>query len=149
MVQTSVASHSLCWCRCESRASYWWGYHNNNLTNEEKTAILDVEIRRIRSELLVEKKVLSSYVRARTSVQDERTSAESMGYLGIVLLSTIVGLFVLSDCLKLISFLFNKSTHWLELFTKIKMFTQVANITFIQIKIRCLLGVFLLWYTNI
>ena len=111
MVQTSVASHSLCWCRCESRASYWWGYHNNNLTNEEKTAILDVEIRRIRSELLVEKKVLSSYVRARTSVQDERTSAESMGYLGIVLLSTIVGLFVLSDCLKLISFLFNKSTH--------------------------------------
>jgi hypothetical protein len=55
--------------------------------------------------------VLSSYVRARTSVQDERTSAESMGYLGIVLLSTIVGLFVLSDCLKLISFLFNKSTH--------------------------------------
>jgi hypothetical protein len=48
----------------EDRVLFWWHFHNSILTSEERNVILDAEKQRLRSELIIEKKTMSSYIRA-------------------------------------------------------------------------------------
>jgi hypothetical protein len=76
---------------------FWWHFHNSILTSEERNAILDAEKQRLRSELIIEKKTMSSYIRAKTSAHDERPSSKSIGYVGIAILCMAGIIIVLFD----------------------------------------------------
>ncbi|VDI69173.1 Hypothetical predicted protein [Mytilus galloprovincialis] len=62
-------------CPCGSRAIYWMQFNQANLTQAEKLTILGEEKARLRKILIVDKTILTSYIRARTSAEDKRPSA--------------------------------------------------------------------------
>ncbi|CAC5420734.1 HGF [Mytilus coruscus] len=84
-------------CPCGSKAIYWMQFKQANLTQEEKLAILDEEKARLRQILIVDKTILSSYIRARTSAEDKRPSAKSIGIVGALVLIIVCVVIVLSD----------------------------------------------------
>ena len=81
---------------------FWWHFHNSILTPEERNVILDVEKQRLRSELIIEKKTMSSYIRAKNCAHDERPNSKSIGYVGIVILCMAGSIIVLFDIAKLV-----------------------------------------------
>lgn len=84
-------------CPCGSRAIYWMQFNQANLTQAEKLAILGEEKARLRKILIVDKTILTSYIRARTSAEDKRPSAKSIGLVGALILIIVGVIILLSD----------------------------------------------------
>lgn len=98
----------ICMCPCNSRRKFWLDFYYGNYTEENKSAILEAEKQKIRSELLIDKTLLKSYILSRTSAEDDRPTAKSVGYVGVVLLTVICVLFPSIDLLNLIILLTTK-----------------------------------------
>ncbi|XP_067657197.1 uncharacterized protein [Haliotis asinina] len=64
-----------------------------NITKEQ----LEIEIKRIQNKLLLNKENISATVRKRISVPDYRPSAQSIGYVGILVLVASLGSIVVLD----------------------------------------------------
>lgn len=104
--ETTPTSTGNCMCSCTTaRQMFWWDFYHGNYTVQEKAAILEVERQRLRSELLVNKSSLTSVIRSRTSAKDERPTAKSIGYIGVVLLICICIIF---PCIDLLNFIITK-----------------------------------------
>lgn len=83
----SGTTTSDCYCSCTLTLS------SSSITNAE----LQAKIEQIKTELTVDKKETSSYKRKLTSAPDNRVSAQSIGYVGVIILSIVVGLLVCID----------------------------------------------------
>lgn len=83
----SGTTTSDCYCSCTLTLS------SSSITNAE----LQAKIEQIKTELTVDKKKTSSYKRKLTSAPDNRVSARSIGYVGVIILSIVVGLLVCID----------------------------------------------------
>jgi len=54
-------------------------------------------IKNIKEELQINKKTTSMYIRSKTSAADDRPSSTAIGYVGVLILLIIGGLFVVLD----------------------------------------------------
>ncbi|CAC5417363.1 PLG [Mytilus coruscus] len=113
IIYTTTNCSSSYICPCGSRAVYWMQFNQANLTQEEKLAILDEEKARLRQILIVDKTILTSYIRARTSAEDKRPSAKSIGLVGALMLIIVGVVIVLSDLMSCLPKLYNhfKTRH--------------------------------------
>ncbi|ESO86969.1 hypothetical protein LOTGIDRAFT_166704 [Lottia gigantea] len=68
-------------------------YIMRSLTVEE----LLEELTRLQGNLTIDKQSLSATIRKKTSAVDNRPSAQSIGYVGVIILSTVFGLLILLD----------------------------------------------------
>nr|XP_011437195.2 uncharacterized protein LOC105335137 [Crassostrea gigas] len=80
----------------------------NGWCQEITTTVIEEKIKNMQKNLTVNKKVTSRYVRTLTSSPDKRRSAQNMGFLGVSIIATVVGVVVLSDCVNVIKALQNK-----------------------------------------
>lgn len=93
---------------------YWliWTSYDNWLYNfdntEITTTVIEEKIKNMQKNLTVNKKVTSRYVRTLTSSPDKRRSAQNVGFVGVSIIATVVGVVVLSDCVNVIIALQNK-----------------------------------------
>ncbi|VDI05358.1 Hypothetical predicted protein [Mytilus galloprovincialis] len=83
----SRTSSSTCYCPCSATVA------SSSITTEELQAKID----KIQTELTVDKKETSSYKRRLTSAPDNRVSAQSIGYVGVVILTIVIGLLIVID----------------------------------------------------
>ncbi|XP_076116914.1 uncharacterized protein LOC143084432 [Mytilus galloprovincialis] len=83
----SGTSSSTCYCPCSATVA------SSSITTEELKAKID----KIQTELTVDKKETSSYKRRLTSAPDNRVSAQSIGYVGVVILTIVIGLLIVID----------------------------------------------------
>ncbi|XP_071119854.1 uncharacterized protein [Mytilus edulis] len=83
----SGTSSSTCYCPCSATVA------SSSITTEELQAKID----KIQTELTVDKKETSSYKRKLTSAPDNRVSAQSIGYVGVVILTIVIGLLIVID----------------------------------------------------
>ncbi|XP_071119850.1 uncharacterized protein [Mytilus edulis] len=83
----SGTSSSTCYCPCSASVA------SSSITTEELQAKID----KIQTELTVDKKETSSYKRRLTSAPDNRVSAQSIGYVGVVILTIVIGLLIVID----------------------------------------------------
>ncbi len=81
-------SSDNCWCDC-----YYVISPPTNMTQEQ----LLKAIQRIYNELLLNKNNISASVRKRISIPDYRPSAQSIGYVGVLVLVTTLGSIVALD----------------------------------------------------
>ncbi|CAC5367390.1 unnamed protein product [Mytilus coruscus] len=86
LVVSGTAS-STCYCPCSLTVA------SSSITTEELQAKID----QIQTELTVDRKETSSYKRKLTSAPDNRVSAQSIGYVGVVILTVVIGLLVIID----------------------------------------------------
>ncbi|XP_052099839.1 hemicentin-1-like [Mytilus californianus] len=88
---------TLEWCNLRECPVYKWGHLKDlNLTIAELKEIMKEEINELKGNLTVDNKNTSSAIRRRISARDDRPSAASFGYFGVVMLATP---FVLMVCL--------------------------------------------------
>ncbi|XP_041378165.1 uncharacterized protein LOC121390422 [Gigantopelta aegis] len=78
-----------CMCRCKTEDPA-----QNNKTEEE---VKEQKVAKIKKELNVDTKQLSATKMKKESASDVRTSAQVTGYLGIIMLTLIIGMLLLSD----------------------------------------------------
>ncbi|XP_067661243.1 uncharacterized protein [Haliotis asinina] len=88
---TTGGLQEVCLCRCGERVI---------LPNETQQFLKQYDIE-IKINLTLDAKTLSAYIRAKTSANDERPSAQNFGYLGICLLTITFGILILSDILNM------------------------------------------------
>lgn len=81
-----TTSKILCECPCSSAT---------NVTDSELT--IEEKVEKLKKELTVDKQNTSAHRRSKISVADHRVSATSIGSLGVVILSVIVGSICLMD----------------------------------------------------
>lgn len=81
-----TTSNILCECPCSSAT---------NVTDSELT--IEEKVEKLKKELTVDKQNTSAHRRSKISVADHRVSATSIGSLGVVILSVIVGSICLMD----------------------------------------------------
>ena len=74
-----------------------------NLTKADLKEIMMEELNEIKSNLTNDKNTTTASIRAHTSARDNRQSAASMGYIGILLLLIPVVLIIGSDLQRLFS----------------------------------------------
>ncbi|XP_071090195.1 uncharacterized protein [Haliotis cracherodii] len=84
---TNITNTADCMCECNAFVAMF------NMTHEQ----LEIEIKRIYSRLLLNKENISATVRKRISVPDSRPSAQSIGYVGILVLVASLGSIVVLD----------------------------------------------------
>ncbi|ESO98115.1 hypothetical protein LOTGIDRAFT_174330 [Lottia gigantea] len=91
--QTHIPSrhtnNNLCGCGC---------FHSDDST-------VEVRIRQAQLGLYVDKEKLGSTIRKKTSVQDDRRSAQVVGYAGIIFIVLVLSWAVIPDILKVLRFL--------------------------------------------
>jgi len=80
-------------CRCPCKDEY----NSQNFTREEWLDILAPQLEMIKQELKLNKYNLSSNIRRRTSASDNRTLSKGIGITGIICLTLVIGLIILSD----------------------------------------------------
>jgi hypothetical protein len=80
-----------CPCPCKDE------YNSQNFTREEWFDILAPQLDMIKQELKLNKYNLSSNIRRRTSASDNRTLSKGIGITGIICLTLVIGLIILSD----------------------------------------------------
>jgi hypothetical protein len=74
-----------------------------NLTKADLKEIMMEELNEIKSNLTIDKKTTTASIRAHTSARDNRQSAVSMGYMGILLLLIPVVIIIGFDLPRLFS----------------------------------------------
>ena len=89
---SSSSTSSTCYCPCNSNSV-------QNLTSEQITE----KLQELKEELTVDKKDLSSWKRKLVSADDHRASAQSIGYVGAVILGAVVLFFVVLDFPRLVA----------------------------------------------
>ncbi|KAL4232166.1 hypothetical protein ACF0H5_009741 [Mactra antiquata] len=113
---TTTSPFSLCGCQCDFLSPLSSSFPKSddwhNITIEEK---VQYYVERLR----VDKTILSSTSRKKSSAQDERAASKSVGYVSILFLAIILGLMVLSDLITFIQYLKkvmarNKTTQVME-----------------------------------
>ncbi|XP_071160219.1 uncharacterized protein [Mytilus edulis] len=89
----------LCPCSCEyrSKVDYWASHNVTNMTYDEIVVWLQPKIKELEKTLTVDKSNLSSIINKRISMKDDRPSARSIGYIGIVILSVVFVLILSID----------------------------------------------------
>lgn len=89
----------LCPCSCEyrSKVDYWASHNVTNMTYDEIVVWLQPKIKELEKTLTVDKSNLSSLINKRISMKDDRPSARSIGYIGIVILSVVFVLILFID----------------------------------------------------
>ena len=80
-----------CPCPCKDENNL------QNFTRKEWLDILAPELDMIKEELKLNKYNLSANIRRRTSASDNRTSSKGIGITGIICLTLVIGLIILSD----------------------------------------------------
>ncbi|CAG2252535.1 ADAMTS3 [Mytilus edulis] len=114
---------TLEWCNLRECPVYKWGYLKDlNLTLAELKEIMKDEIIELKGNLTVDNKNTSSAIRRRISARDDRPSAASFGYFGLVMLAKPIVLMVCLDynhlcpeCIKRrIARILKKSVHQLK-----------------------------------
>ncbi|XP_063431754.1 hemicentin-1-like [Mytilus trossulus] len=86
------------WCNLSECPVYKWGYLKDlNLTLVELKEIMKEELNELKRNLTVDNKNTSSAIRRRISARDDRPSAASFGYFGVVMLATPIVLMVCLD----------------------------------------------------
>ncbi|XP_021354509.1 uncharacterized protein LOC110450978 [Mizuhopecten yessoensis] len=85
-------------CSCECKNAVTWSVGGLNLTNEEAKQL----IAELRQQLAVNVSTLSSTIRKKISATDNRVSSAAMGYVGTVVLATVVVVIVGCDLTVLI-----------------------------------------------
>ncbi|XP_052076835.1 uncharacterized protein LOC127714841 isoform X3 [Mytilus californianus] len=95
-------STKMCNCRCDYRRKleYWESTIQRNQTKTELYKKLEHVIRQIQDELKVNKTMLSSTTRKLTSAYDNRKLSQTIGFVGAVFISVVVGLVVFIDIIK-------------------------------------------------
>ncbi|CAC5358844.1 unnamed protein product [Mytilus coruscus] len=68
----------------------------------DSPSVIDVKqkMKQLKEKLTVDRKNTSMYKRSLKSVYEDRTSAETMGIMGAAIIMSVIGLFVLLDCLR-------------------------------------------------
>ncbi|XP_050413001.1 uncharacterized protein LOC126827560 isoform X2 [Patella vulgata] len=94
---TPASSRKFCACGCKTKT----------LTG----AKLSENMKKVAKELTVEKKTLSASIRKITSAVDNRPSAVSMGYTGVILLTMALVIMIVPDLTNVLYFLKNKTRH--------------------------------------
>ncbi|GFO41566.1 signal peptide, cub and egf-like domain-containing protein 1 [Plakobranchus ocellatus] len=89
--QASTIVGGYCKCACSNASS------SSPKTDTEKNEYLKQQKEEINKKLYVDKQTLSSSVRQRTSAEDRRTSAQSVGYIGVIMLALTFGSIVVMD----------------------------------------------------
>ncbi|XP_063425762.1 uncharacterized protein LOC134709532 [Mytilus trossulus] len=89
----------LCPCSCEyrSKVDYWASHNVTNMTYDEIVVWLQPKIKELEKTLTVDKANLSSLINKRISMKDDRPSARSIGYIGIVILSVVFVMILFID----------------------------------------------------
>ncbi|CAC5376676.1 HMCN [Mytilus coruscus] len=89
---------TLEWCNLRECPVYKWGYLKDlNLTKAELKQIMKEEINELKGNLTVDNKNISSAIRRRISARDDRPSAASFGYFGVVMLAIPIVLMICLD----------------------------------------------------
>ena len=65
--------------------------------------VRNVPVTKIRNALIIDKKKLSSTKRKLTSAPDKRTSASVVGYTGVLVLTLVLGIVIVSDIVNYVS----------------------------------------------
>ncbi|GFR65484.1 sushi, von Willebrand factor type A, EGF and pentraxin domain-containing protein 1 [Elysia marginata] len=87
----SPGENGYCTCGCTGN------FTNTPHTDSEKQSYLKKRDKEIKRKLFVDTKVLSANLRRATSAEDDRQSAKSVGYIGVVLLVLTFGSVLLAD----------------------------------------------------
>ncbi|XP_052104521.1 uncharacterized protein LOC127737711 [Mytilus californianus] len=89
----------LCPCSCayRSKVDYWASHNVTNMTYDEIVVWLQPKIKELEKTLTVDKSNLSALINKRISMKDDRPSARSIGYIGIVILSVVFVLILFID----------------------------------------------------
>ena len=93
--QSEATTDNVCYCTCP--VSKWLYLSTLNLTTDELRIIMKDDLEQLQSILYVDKKETSAYYRSIRSANDERLTAMSAGYVGVVMLCTPIVLFVAID----------------------------------------------------
>ncbi|XP_060064888.1 uncharacterized protein LOC132545230 [Ylistrum balloti] len=99
-VDDTLSSVQDCHCQCNSSSEAIIIYPITNITDE-----LQAKLDNLKTETMVDEETLSATLRKRTSASDSRPSSAYVGYLGIALLSIILGGILLLDLPRLILFI--------------------------------------------
>ncbi|KAK3777127.1 hypothetical protein RRG08_055871 [Elysia crispata] len=81
----------LCRCGCTGNAT------NTPRTQKERQRYLDKREKEIERKLYLDKEILSTNVRRKTSAEDSRQSAQSVGYVGVIMLALTFGSIFVMD----------------------------------------------------
>lgn len=104
-VQTTSTStpsqgSSNCQCSCTTNLGAKWNFLENlTLTREELEVYLEDELTELRRNLTIDAKETSAFKNTKISAPDSRPSSAAMGALGVVLMTVIFALIILSDCI--------------------------------------------------
>ncbi|ESO95099.1 hypothetical protein LOTGIDRAFT_160860 [Lottia gigantea] len=91
-VTVETGTNEICSCRCRKI--------------EDDPDVIEEKLTEIKKNLTISIVKLSSSRRKKTSATDKRPSASSVGYVGVVILSVVMGLLVIQDILSALIFLF-------------------------------------------
>lgn len=89
----------MCPCSCDYKAKvdYWASHNVTNMTYDEIVEWLQPKIKELEKILTVDKTNVSAILNKKISAKDSRPSARNIGVFGIVMLSAIAVLIILSD----------------------------------------------------
>ncbi|CAC5386921.1 unnamed protein product [Mytilus coruscus] len=90
---TDLLNHN---CECK-RTSKWAKLLSSNISKSDLDILLAKDIQRLKKDLTVNKKSLNSYTRRLRSANDDRRSAASIGWVGIIVISLFLSFFFLFD----------------------------------------------------
>ncbi|XP_045188129.2 mucin-5AC-like [Mercenaria mercenaria] len=97
-----TSTSSACTCGCSDLSKFIGDYKSDpawlNMTTEEKVEYLVVKLR-------VDKTKLSATVRKKTSAQDNRVVAKSVGYVAIAFICIVFGLMFVSDGIRFFKYI--------------------------------------------
>ncbi|CAG2235487.1 unnamed protein product [Mytilus edulis] len=105
--QESSSAEPVCHCPCSLVSSKWDFLNGLNLTKKELEVYLEEEIANLRGNLTIDPKGTSAFKNTKISAPDSRPSSAAVGALGIILLTVIFGLILISDVLS-----FFRSRSW-------------------------------------
>ncbi|XP_071163961.1 uncharacterized protein [Mytilus edulis] len=105
--QESSSAEPVCNCPCSLVSSKWDFLNGLNLTKKELEVYLEEEIANLRGNLTIDPKGTSAFKNTKISAPDSRPSSAAVGALGIILLTVIFGLILISDVLS-----FFRSRSW-------------------------------------
>lgn len=105
--QESSSAEPVCHCPCLLVSSKWDFLNGLNLTKKELEVYLEEEIANLRGNLTIDPKGTSAFKNTKISAPDSRPSSAAVGALGIILLTVIFGLILISDVLS-----FFRSRSW-------------------------------------
>ncbi|XP_053406923.1 mucin-5AC-like [Mercenaria mercenaria] len=97
-----TSTSAACTCGCSDLSEFIGGYKSDpawlNMTTEEKVAYLVVKLQ-------VDKTKLSATIRKKTSAQDNRVVAKSVGYVAIAFICIVFGLMIVSDGIRFFKYI--------------------------------------------